>query len=86
MVTQLQAEKPPEQVCEIWPENTQVVNLFKALRTQLIVGPAGAVGLNYCAIECVRRCVGLSARKARQLLPDLQVMEHELLTLIHAPA
>jgi hypothetical protein len=84
MVAQMQADNPPEQVCDIWPENEKAVDLFLALRTQLIVGPGGAVGINYAAIECVRRSVRLSARKASRLLPSLQIMENELLCLIHA--
>lgn len=84
LVAALRGEAPPEPTCDIWPDNIPAANLFRAMLTQWRVGPGGLVGLDYTAIEPVRRSLHITSRKAARLLPDLQVMEQAALELAHA--
>lgn len=72
---------PPPPSCTVWPCNAPAVSLFEALLTQWRVGPGGVVGLDYTVLPIVARSRGITPRRASALLPELQVMEDEALTL-----
>lgn len=72
---------PPPPSCTVWPCNTPAVALFESLFTQWRVGPGGVVGLDYTVLPIVARSRGIAPRRLPQLLPDLQVMEDEALSL-----
>lgn len=83
MVAQLQEMgAPPERIAELQnqasefevdPDNWETVALFMQLQTQWRMGPAGATGLDYLAVEALFRILEVEDRQAR--FQDLRVME-----------
>lgn len=67
----------PAATVPLWRDHVQVVELFAAMRTQWLPGPAGVPVLNYAALPVVERRIGISPRRARALFADLRVMEAE---------
>ena len=66
----------PPQV-PLWAELVPVVELFSAMRTQWVVAADGKPALNYAALPAVEQRLRISPRRARQVFPDLRVMEAE---------
>jgi hypothetical protein len=71
----------PAPVCRVWACHAPVVALFDGMRSQWRSGPGGAIGLDYAVLPGVARAVGIAPRRAWALLPELQVMEDEALSL-----
>lgn len=62
---------------DAWP----AVEMFLRCQTQWRSGVAGLLGLDYVAVELLFRLYG--AKEPDRLLEDMQVIEGEILTLIH---
>jgi hypothetical protein len=60
---------------EVWPDNLQAVNVFIAMATQWRVGPAGAVGLDYAALEPVMRMTGVPPGDVADVFGGVRIME-----------
>lgn len=63
----------------IWPENVAAWNFFQAVFTQWVVGAAGAIGLNYNAVEVVRDARRVPRKDWPRLFAQIQVMERATL-------
>lgn len=65
----------------IWPENVAAWNFFQAVFTQWVVGPSGAVGLNYNGVEVVRDAQPQRIRRKdwSRLFAQVQAMERATL-------
>ena len=77
---------PPTQntqadVCEVWEDNWEVLELFMRVQTQWRVGMNGPIGLDYMAVAWVLKLTTDEA-KHRALLEDLQIMEGAVLACI----
>jgi hypothetical protein len=72
------AERDPEP--EIYPENHEAVKVFGACQTQWRVSFAGAVGLDYAALEAVMRI--RQVEDQADCLWRVQIMEAEVLTAL----
>lgn len=59
----------------VWPCNVSAVNVFIALGTQWLVGPAGAYGLNYSVLYQKIDRLGVSREEADQLEEDIRILE-----------
>lgn len=69
-------------VCPVLPENWDTVMAFCAAQTQWRHGPSGhPVGLDYAGCRAVVRALGV---KWRKVFEGLQVMEGEVLDVIHS--
>jgi hypothetical protein len=55
--------------------------MFLRCQTQWRTGPAGLIGLDYLAVDLLCRLYG--ATDPAELLEDLQVIEGEVLIMIH---
>lgn len=60
---------------EIWPENEAAFMLFFALRSQWLVGMAGATGLNYVALFHKMDRMNLTAEQYDELEEQMRVLE-----------
>ncbi|WP_276529447.1 DUF1799 domain-containing protein [Achromobacter piechaudii] len=60
---------------EIWPENETAFLLFFSLRSQWLVGMAGATGLNYVALFHKMDRMGLSPEQYVELEDQVRVLE-----------
>ena len=67
-----EASGPP---VEIWPDNVMAVDVFIAMTTQWVIGPAGAVGLNYASLAEVWRRLKVPPELRDGVFSDLRVME-----------
>ena len=66
----------------VWPELAPALELFCSLQTQWRTGVAGPTGLDYGALTPpLLTALGLTARRLRELWPDLQAMERAALEL-----
>lgn len=65
----------------LWPENTAPVAVFARAITQWHVGPSGAIGLRYEALELPRRAEGVTDADWPEVFASVQTMEHEALRL-----
>lgn len=76
------ANPAPPPLPELWAENEPAALLFRAMRTQLRTsGWTGHVeGFDYTALPVVERRLRLRPRVARDVFPDLQVMEREMVS------
>lgn len=67
---------------ELWPDLADAFDLFLALQTQWRTGVAGPTGLDYSALTTpVLTALGCTARRLRELWPDLQAFERAALEL-----
>lgn len=65
-------------VCEVWPENRQALEVFLALQTQWRTGALGGVlGLDYTALEAVLRMMQVTDQPT--MFEDMQIMERAAL-------
>lgn len=67
-----EASGPP---VELWPDNVVPVNVFTAMSTQWLSGPAGLIGLNYASLGEVWRRLKVPPDKRDDVFDDLRVME-----------
>lgn len=65
----------------LWPENVAPVAVFGRSITQWNVGPGGAIGLRYEALELPRKAEGVSDADWPEVFSAVQIMEHEALRL-----
>lgn len=63
----------------LWPENEEAFALWLGLQTQWNVGMAGAVGLNYTAVEACMRMRDIGRKKRAELFAMVQLMEQACL-------
>ena len=76
LIAQLdQIVNPAPEEAEIWPDMQQAVAVFGAMSSQWNVGPGGAVGLRYEALNVVMDIYGIEPAQRRDLLADRQIME-----------
>lgn len=60
----------------LWPENLACWQLFQAVATQWNVGPSGPIGLNYLAVEMVRKHRGFKNKEwSSSVFEEIQAME-----------
>lgn len=64
-----------ENTAWVWPCNVPAVNLFVALGTQWLVGPAGPYGLNYSVLYQKLDRMGVSPDEAARLEEDIRILE-----------
>lgn len=64
---------------EVWPCCVTAVNVFGSLSTQWRVGPAGATGLDYAALEPTLRLLAVPPDDWPALFEDVQTMERAAL-------
>lgn len=67
---------------EVWPDVWPAFCLFEALGTQWRLGPGGPSGLDYTAVPCTAKMIGLKHRELSEAFNDLRVMENEALALM----
>ncbi|MFJ2989952.1 DUF1799 domain-containing protein [Collimonas sp. NPDC087041] len=67
---------------EIWPDNLQAFEVFRAISTQWRVGPGGAVGLDYNLLPFVFRLQGIQEERQSDLFEDIRVLENEALVVM----
>ena len=74
LVPTAEADVQPDAVCEVWPENMAVLEVFLRLSTQWRHDPMSGttLGLDYPAVDTVLRHSGLD--DPTQTFRDLQVM------------
>lgn len=74
-------EDYPPVVIELWPDNAQIHDVFRAMQTQWHTGPMGhATGLDYNALPFVMRRNGVRRRDLDDVFDGIQVMELAALT------
>ena len=66
---------------EVEPEAWDAVQMFLRCQTQWRAGPSGLIGLDYLALDLGFRLYG--AEDPPAMLEAIQVIEGEVLTLIH---
>lgn len=66
---------------EVWEENWPAVELFLRCQTQWRTSMAGAIGLDYGAVEWLLRLY--EVKDQRSVLEDLQVMEAAALNVLN---
>ena len=64
---------------ELWAENLRTVDVFCALSSQWLIGPAGIVGLRYEGIPFVLRMLGIPRADWIEIFHGLRIMETEVL-------
>lgn len=64
----------------LWPECVKAWNFFQAVSTQWIVGPGGAVGLNYQSVLVVRDAWKIKRKDWPKLFSEVQAMERATLS------
>ena len=67
-------------VCEVWPENWEVLHFYLRAQTQWVyagggMGPAMRVALNYPGVESVARIRGVPFEQLQAWDEDLRVIE-----------
>jgi hypothetical protein len=67
--------QPPTQEPEIWPSNTDAVQVFIAMQTQWRTGFAGRTGLDYGVLPQVLGWLQVPQAEHAQLWLDVQAME-----------
>jgi hypothetical protein len=67
-----EASGPP---VEVWPDNSDAVNVFIASGTQWRSGPAGLTGLDYGVLPTVMRMVGVPRPKWPDVFDGIRTME-----------
>lgn len=75
----------PEEI-EVWPENWDTATTFVSLSTQWRVSMAGAMGIDYCAIEPVLRLRRVAAERWPDVFDGLRIMEAEALDVMREAA
>lgn len=66
-------------VVEIWPENLQPFEVFRAMLSQWRHGFNGPTGLDYAALPIVEQRLGVKKRDRADIFAAVQVMESEAL-------
>jgi hypothetical protein len=79
----LTAEEATGPPFEVWPDNWPAIMVYRSMRTQWNVGPAGPVGLVYASLGEVWRRLKVPPSDRDQVFQDLQVMEEAALTHMH---
>lgn len=64
----------------LWPECVKAWNFFQAISTQWVVGPGGAIGLNYPGVLVVRDAWGIRRKEWPKLFLEVQAMERATLS------
>ena len=64
---------------ELWAELLPAVLIFQGMRTQWRVGPAGATGLDFCALPGGEQRPRITRRQSRDAFGHLLVMQDEAL-------
>ena len=67
---------------EVWPDVWPAFRLFEALGTQWRLGPGGPSGLDYTAIPCTAKMIGIKRKDLKDVFPDLRIMENEALAVM----
>jgi hypothetical protein len=70
------------EIVDIWPENLQVFEVFRAMSTQWRVGPGGAVGLDYHLLPFIFKLQGVRAGQQLALFEDIRILENEALIVM----
>lgn len=65
------------------PDNAPAVALLMAVATQWRTGPAGVIGLDYSTLFALLDRRGMAHAEQIDLLESVQVMESEVLRVIH---
>lgn len=65
--------KSPE--VEVWPENWQAIDLYSRNHTQMIVGAAGPVGLNYAWFQSCLDRQDIDAKEIGRIMGGIRVIE-----------
>ncbi len=68
-----------EDPLEIWPENEVAFELFLSLRSQWLVGMAGATGLNYGVLFHKMDRMELTPERYDELESQVRVLEYAAL-------
>ncbi len=80
-------EEAPEDF-EVWPENWQTVEVFRAMQTQWsVIGRMDAVlfqGLRYEALEPVFRLLDVPKKSRGDVFFELRSMEHAALKILNS--
>lgn len=79
-----EVQTPAPEAPALWREHEHAARVFDASLTQLRIGPAGPIGLDYVAVDRVMRWKRVPPRRRRQVFEHLQVMEQELLVWLSA--
>jgi len=66
----------------IYPDNMQIVSVFRGMLTQWIMGPAWPVGLNYVPLDRVMRSRGVNPEDEIDVFEGFQIMERAALQSI----
>lgn len=70
------------EIVDIWPENLQVFEVFRAMSTQWRVGPGGAIGLDYNLLPFIFKLQGVRAGQQPALFEDIRILENEALIVM----
>lgn len=71
-------------VIDVWPENTTVVRVFLAMRTQWRTGPAGRTGLDYGVLPEIWRRLKVPPAERGEAFSLLGVLEVAALEAMHS--
>lgn len=67
-----EASGPP---VEVWPDNSDALNVFVAMATQWRSGFGGATGLDYACLPAVFDLLSITKKTRADVFNDLRVME-----------
>jgi hypothetical protein len=68
---------------EPWPENAEAADLFRTLRTQWRMGPAGPAAFDYTTLFSLMALMGVEQKHQVTLLQQIRIMEAAALEVIH---
>lgn len=79
----LRIELPPDEGCEVWPENWSAMQVAVRMVTQLNVGFGGVVGFRYEALPVVMRALHVKPADQLETIDALRVVEGEVVRLLN---
>ena len=68
---------------ELWPDNVDTINVFRALDTQWRVGVNGPTGLDYAVLPAVLRLTAIPRKDWPDVFAGLRVCEGVALEQMH---
>lgn len=79
----LRIELPPDEGCDVWPENWSAMQVAVRMVSQLNVGFGGIVGLRYEALPVMFRALRIKQADQLDAIDALRVIESEYVRLLN---